>query len=147
MGVQEFIQYRFFKNRFPNEVGIKLEYAEPKRCRTSLLIRKEHLNPNGAAHGGVLMTMADTTAGCAVAYLQEVSPTMDLHYRFLGPVYEGEEVSALATVIREGGNTVVVEVRFEVAGRIVGLATASFFRTHKEPPFMEEFRRTEGGRD
>lgn len=50
---------------FVAELGLELESIGPGECVTSLALEPRHLQQYGAAHAGVLATVADHTAGAA----------------------------------------------------------------------------------
>ena len=125
---------RLENNHFANEIDIKIELIQYQKSRVSLKVSEKHLNPNGTIHGGVLMTLADNAAGTCVSYTGQPTPTLDLSYRFLKPVFAGDKVTADAQVIQAGKTIIVVETNLHVAEKLVGTSTASFFRSDRNLP-------------
>lgn len=59
----------FFQKRiehtFTEYLGLEVLQYEDGYCKTRLKIKPQFLNPIGGLHGGLLFTIADTTAGRA----------------------------------------------------------------------------------
>ncbi|GAC1536080.1 MAG: PaaI family thioesterase [Candidatus Velthaea sp.] len=51
------------EGKFPGYVGIEVVEVVRGRVRMRLVLRPEHLAPNGYLHAGVVVTLADTAAG------------------------------------------------------------------------------------
>jgi acyl-coenzyme A thioesterase 13 len=73
------------------------------RTETKLVLERRHLNPNGSAHGGLLMTMMDitlgSTAGAAIGF-GGVYPTIQLSCSFIAGAFMNEELRGEAEVHR-----------------------------------------------
>lgn len=119
---------RFENHPFAKYIGLKIESIQYQKATVSLKIDERHLNANGTVHGGVLMTLADNVAGASVLYTGQVAPTIDLHYRFLKPVYPGDLAIADAQIIQAGGSILVIQVKIKVDDDLVGIADTSFYR-------------------
>ncbi|MGB4609869.1 MAG: PaaI family thioesterase [Saccharofermentanales bacterium] len=152
--LSQMIINRLEHNHFANELGAKMETVKHQKSVVSLLVGEQHLNPNGTVHGGVVMTLADTAAGACLLYLGQPSATIDLSYRFLKPVFEGDLLVAKARVIQSGKTVIVVEVDLYVIQqseydniadlidissenlnqKLIGAATASFVRRDRHLP-------------
>ena len=88
-----------------------------------------HFNPNGALHGGVLMTLLDTAMGVAVAQLAipqgRFNAAAQMNVHFLLPITEGT-IRATAQVRKIGKRLAVVDAECtDNQGRLVGMATAT----------------------
>ncbi len=89
---------------FMRAVGIQLEDIEPGYVTARLPLEQRHLQQDGNAHGGVIMTLLDVAMGFAAFTLVEphqhvVSGQMDIH--FLRPG-RGERLWAEGRVIKAG---------------------------------------------
>jgi uncharacterized protein (TIGR00369 family) len=97
-----------------DEVAATLRWT-PELCTTA-----------GLLHGGVLMSLADSTgAVCAFLNLPEGAvgtSTIESKTNFLGAVTEGSVV-ARSTPLHAGGTTIVVETELRVGERLVGKVT------------------------
>lgn len=73
---------------FIEHLGVEILAQEPGRVTTALALRPELHNSWHAAHGGVIMTLADVTAGMAVRAAAGVAggvATVDLTVKFVAP--------------------------------------------------------------
>ena len=89
-----------------------------------------HYNPLGSVHGGVISTMLDTAAGCAVhstMAVGELYTSLDLTVKFLRPVtVESGLLTCEGTVIQRGRRTALAQAQLsDEAGRLVAHATSS----------------------
>lgn len=125
------IRGRLHKHPFAQLLGQRVESLSYQKAVVSLRTNESHLNPNGVVHGGVLMSLADNAAGSSVLYTGQVTPTLDLHYRFLRPVYAGDKVYAYAEVVQAGLTIVVIQVKLYVDDNLIGDATAAFYKNRR----------------
>ena len=81
-----------------------------------------HANPQGALHGGVLMTLADHALSLLAWEAAERAPctTIQLNTHFLSAVRPGEFVSIAGEVTRRTGSMVFVRGVVSAGGRSVG---------------------------
>ena len=89
-----------------------------------------HYNPLGTVHGGVLATLLDTAAGCAVHSTLPVGfgyTSLDLTTKFLRPVtVDSGELRCEGTVISRGRTTALAEAKiYDAQGRLVAYASSS----------------------
>lgn len=111
-------------------IGYERMTAEQGRVVLELTPREFHYNPLGSVHGGVLSTVLDTVAGCAVHSTLPAGigyTTLDLNVKFLRPatlasgVLRGE-----GNVLQRGRRTALAEARItDGAGRLIAHATSS----------------------
>jgi len=94
----------FDRAAFVGDLGMALAMAAPGRCETTLDILPRHGQQDGFVHAGVLVTMADHTAGVAAATLLEPGQsvrTFELHVRFVKPA-RGKALRCVGNVVRPG---------------------------------------------
>jgi uncharacterized protein (TIGR00369 family) len=89
-----------------------------------------HYNPLGTVHGGVISTLLDTAAGCAVhstLAVGELYTSLDLTVKFLRAVtVDSGELTAEGTVLQRGRRTALAQAQLSDAqGRLVAHATSS----------------------
>jgi uncharacterized protein (TIGR00369 family) len=89
-----------------------------------------HYNPIGSVHGGVIATLLDTAAGCAVHSTLPAGvgyTSLDLTTKFLRPVtVDSGRLRCEGTVLSRGRTTALAEARlFNAADRLVAHATSS----------------------
>lgn len=106
--------------------------AEVDEGRFALVVEPQvwHENPLGTVHGGVLATLLDTAASCAVHSTLPAGvgyTTTDLHTRFIASVRPGTgAVRCEGRVLHRGRTTAMAESRLEDAsGRLLAHATVS----------------------
>lgn len=126
------VQKRMHENSFIKYSGIELMEAGENEGKLSLEVEAKHLNPNNRIHGGVLMTMADSAMGLALAYLNERISTVDLNYHFLRPAFEGDIVVCEAETVKAGRTMAFTEAKIWVEDKLIGIASASFIRMGKK---------------
>jgi uncharacterized protein (TIGR00369 family) len=91
---------------------------------------EEHYNPIGSVHGGVIATLLDSAAGCAVHSTLEAGTgytSLDLSIKFLRPVtVETGKIRAVGAVLNRGRRTALAEARLYDSGdRLLAHATSS----------------------
>lgn len=89
-----------------------------------------HYNPLGTVHGGVLSTLLDTAAACAVHSTLPAGTgytSLDLTVKFLRPVtVHSGLLRCDGTVLNRGRRTALAQARLtDAAGRLVAHATSS----------------------
>ena len=104
--------------------------AEPGRVVFTLDPAEWHLNPLGTVHGGVLATLLDTCAACALHSTLPAGTgytTVDLSVKYLRPVtVETGTVRGEGSVLASGRRTALTEARaFDGQGRLLAHATST----------------------
>jgi uncharacterized protein (TIGR00369 family) len=89
-----------------------------------------HYNPLGGVHGGMIATLLDTAAGCAVHSTLDVGEgytSLDLTTKFLRPVtVESGLLTCVGTVISRGRRTALAQAELtDETGRRLAHATSS----------------------
>lgn len=116
---------------FPLADAIGLEVVEIADGRAVMKteLGEWHKNPHGSAHGGVLFTMVDTSMGAAsmsVLSEGEMCASIEVHIRFIRPVFEGL-VSTTTTVVHKGKRVIHLESSVvDSKEKVVATATGSF---------------------
>tara|TARA_Y100000588_G_scaffold907_1_gene1207 strand:- start:365 stop:805 length:441 start_codon:yes stop_codon:yes gene_type:complete len=107
---------------------------EENKVITSLLIRRDHVSPTGAVHGGVVSGFLDSSLGCAMVTIMDkgqMCSTVELNVKFFKPLSPRDKIIAESEVIHKGRTlcTVIANVYKSDAPDIpVALATATFNR-------------------
>lgn len=104
--------------------------AEEGRVAVELLPQEFHYNPLGTVHGGVISTLLDTAAACAVHTTLPAGigyTSLDLNVKFLRPVtVDTGALRCEGTVLQRGRRTALAEARLtDPAGRLVAHATST----------------------
>jgi uncharacterized protein (TIGR00369 family) len=86
-------------------------------------------NPLGIVHGGLLCTLLDTAAGCAVHTLLPAGAgfsSIELKVSFLAPLRAGGRIEVRGRVLRIGGRVAFAEAHArDEHGRLVGHTTTT----------------------
>jgi uncharacterized protein (TIGR00369 family) len=111
-------------------MGMTPVEAEPGRVVFSLEPAEWHLNPLGTVHGGVLATLLDTCAACALHTTLQAGTgytTVDIAVKYLRPVTVSTgTIRGEGAVIHTGRRTALTEARaFDSAGRLLAHATST----------------------
>ena len=119
-------------------IGSQIQRIEPGRAVFTLKVEEKHLNPMGTLHGGVLLTMADTTAGCACAYEPTVCPTLEGKLNFLAPCFLGDFLRMEGQELRHGKTILACEVKaWNQHGNLVAAGLFTYMKSHKPMPREE----------
>jgi uncharacterized protein (TIGR00369 family) len=120
--------------------------AAPGTATWEYKVQREHFNPNGALHGGVVMALLDTAMGHAVAALVArdgmFNAAAQMSVNFLEPITTGT-ITARAEVRRCGKRLAVVEATAtDEQGAVLAIATAThtLLKRKSEPPASEPGR-------
>lgn len=103
---------------------------EPGRVVVEMPAAEFHYNPLGVVHGGVISTLLDTAAACAVhttLAVGEFYTSVDLTVKFLRPVtIDSGLLTCEGTVIQRGRRTALAQAQLtDGAGRLVAHATST----------------------
>lgn len=86
------VQEMVHDSPYPSLIGMKIASLEFDRCRIELALRRDHLQPFGIVHGGVIATLIDTaTFWAAFMRLPEDAGlvNVDLKLNYLKAVVDG----------------------------------------------------------
>jgi uncharacterized protein (TIGR00369 family) len=111
-------------------LGMEGIEVEEGKITFSMRAQEFHYNPIGSVHGGVMSTMLDSAAGCAVHSTLPAGwgyTSLDLTVKFLRPVtVDSGQLRCEGTVINRGRSTALAEARlFDESGRLVAHATST----------------------
>lgn len=112
---------------FNREVGIVTAAISEGYARVEVEIGSQHVNPIGSVHGGVLFTIADTTAGAAATSRGRYMTTMSSSMNFLRPAIGCKKLTGESREIKVGKQVCVYEVTItDETGREIAVATMTF---------------------
>lgn len=123
------------ESSFLGHVGGLTWKRSSDRTDTCVLLAPHHLNPNGTAHGGLLLTVLDITLGATVESYLGIHPerhpaTLQLSCSMLAPAHGGELLFGEAAVDRSTRTVTFVSARLHSGGQTVLTASAVF----RNPP-------------
>ncbi len=104
--------------------------AEEGRIVVEMRAQEFHYNPLGSMHGGMIATLLDTAAGCAVHSTLKVGEgytSLDLTTKFLRAVtVDSGLLTCEGTVLQRGRRTALAQAELrDESGRLVAHATSS----------------------
>jgi acyl-coenzyme A thioesterase 13 len=90
----------------------RLESVERGKVSMSVLVKREMCNPFGNIHGGMMSLVIDEAIGWAIVSLEAAShyTSVSLNLDFLFAAAEGERITAVAEIIRQGKKIINAEV-------------------------------------
>ncbi|MEV4416108.1 PaaI family thioesterase [Catellatospora sp. NPDC049609] len=111
-------------------LGMDGVQAEEGRVVVTMRAREFHYNPLGGVHGGILATLLDTAAACAVHTTLPAGTgytSLDLSTKFLRPVSVASGLLRCeGTVISRGRRTALAQAQLtDEQGRLLAHATSS----------------------
>ena len=126
--LQEQIIRFYHHNPFVEYLHINVQPLADGEVRLELPIDEVHTNLYGIAHGGVLMTMADTAMGAACLACNKKVVTISMTTDFMHAVPLTEKVVTTAKVLHDGRHTMTCECELQSeAGKIFAKAHAVFY--------------------
>jgi uncharacterized protein (TIGR00369 family) len=116
------------KDVFSRLVGPVLEREDGEAGRYALSIADKHLNRQGIAHGGLLLTLVDKALALTVlaATGQPPRATVQLSHSFLAPVRPGDLVEARCELARKTRSLAFVTGTLNVGETVAGTVSAVF---------------------
>lgn len=109
-----------------------IESAESGKVAMSVVIRKEMCNPFGNIHGGMMSLIIDESIGWAIVSmeLEHHYTSVSLNMDFLYAAAEGERITAVAEIIRQGKKIINAEVHvYNEKGILLSKATSNLVVT------------------
>lgn len=111
-------------------LGMTGFFPERGRITVEMPAAEFHYNPLGGVHGGVISTLLDTAAACAVhttLAVGEVYTSVDLTVKFLRPVtVDSGLLTCEGTVLQRGRRTALAQAQLtDQAGKLVAHATST----------------------
>jgi uncharacterized protein (TIGR00369 family) len=113
---------------FAGELGVRGEAAEDGHAHFEFEATRDHLNPAGTVHGGVLATLVDTAMGLAARSRtddDEVPATSQLTIAYLTAAGEGP-MTVTARVRKHGEHVLLCEAEIDQSDKTVVHAVATF---------------------
>lgn len=116
---------------FARLLGLELVAAERGAATVALDVREELTRMGGILHGGVIVSLLDTSAAFAAHTMLESGSqtvTVDLTTHFLRPVSSGR-IESRARVLRAGRRILVINAEVtDPTGVLIATATTTYVR-------------------
>lgn len=107
-------------------LGIGLKELTDGHAVVTIKLKPEHANFIGTAHGGVIVTLADSAFGYAVNSLAYPTVAAQFNTHFLNPAYPGTTLKAECRVIKPGKRAITAEITVtDETGTVIAKATGT----------------------
>lgn len=131
-GKREELEQLLARDPFARRLGIAVEHAEIGEVRLSMVLRDEHMNFNGSAHGGVLFSLADTAFGLASNARGVIAVGIHTDMAYSSPGVNGEVLIAEAEEISCTRRVGIYRVTIRRAdAEVVAVFTGTVYRTER----------------
>lgn len=127
--IKKLMQHIYDRNVYVNLLKMDIIGAEAGLVEMAMPVDPNiHTNLYGKAHGGSLASLADTAMGVACATLGKRVVTLDFNMNFLRGASIHSTLKAVAKVIHNGSQTMVVECdMFDELNNPITKARGTFF--------------------
>ena len=114
---------------FPKFLGVRFTLTDPDRIVAELEVKPDYCTFPATAHGGALMTFADTVGAVAAVVSGNGAGTTTLESKtnFLSAAPVGSTLIAEATPLHRGRTTQVWTTRVTANGKLVSVTTQTQF--------------------
>lgn len=111
---------------FEAQLGPYFQRMHDGRREFAFVIDDRHINAQGVAHGGALLTFADAALGYAIWDATDRAPcvTVSQQSNFLSSAAAGDLVTCRPEVVRKAREVIFMRADFKTGDRVVFTATA-----------------------
>lgn len=121
------------KDEFSRWLGIEIIEIKPGYSKVKMHVRKEMLNGFGITHGGITFSLADSALAFASNNYGRVAVALETSLAFPSPVYEHDELTAVAEEQSKGNSVGIYNVTVTNQKNVkVGIFRGTVYRTKKE---------------
>ena len=114
---------------FARALGLQMVERGDGRCTMAIDVNPhQHFSPQGAAHGGVAYSLADTAMGGALTSLLDADQwcaTLEIKFNYHVRVGEGR-LTCEAAVLHRGKRVANIDAKLYQDGRLVSSANGNF---------------------
>jgi len=132
----EFAKLIDFRNNVPGftrEMQMKVTEVTEEYARVEMPITKEHGNPIGSVHGGVIFALADTAGGVAATSKGSFVTTVTGNINYLNPAINVEKLVATTKEIKVGKNILVYDVTVcDEKENVIAETRMTYYSLHKK---------------
>ena len=124
----KFIKGALNSSPFYRLLGMEVVDIKENYSRLRIPFKKELLQIQGVAHGGVVASIADAAVAIALfslVDLNDILSTIELKVNYLAPIKSGE-IIAEGRIIHKGSRIAVGEADVWNEGRLVGKALSTY---------------------
>lgn len=117
------------KDIFRENLGIQIVEVKEGYAKLSLKVTKDHTNSLGAAHGGVIFSLADCAFAEACNYGETVAVAVQVSINYLKPAFEGDTLTAEAVRVSEGKTLGLYHVTISKPDKKIAVFSGLAFKT------------------
>ncbi len=117
------------KDLFREILGIQIVEVKDGYAKLSLKITKNHTNSLGAAHGGVIFSLADCAFAEASNYGDNVAVAVQVSINYLKPAFEGDTLTAEAVRVSDGRTLGLYHVTISKPDKKIAVFSGLAFKT------------------
>lgn len=126
--ISDHIDIFYNANPFVQLLKITVYSIEEGSVTLAMNIASEHTNFYGIAHGGALMSIADTAMGATCLTCNKKVVTLAFNMNCIKALPEGHTVRAIGKVIHNGSRTLVCEAdMIDDNDNLIAKASGTFF--------------------
>ena len=114
---------------FRKILGIQVLEVKDGYAKMSLKITKNHTNALGAAHGGVIFSLADCAFAEACNYGDNVAVAVQVSINFLKPAFEGDTLTAEAVRVSDGKTLGLYHITISKQDKKIAFFSGLAFKT------------------
>lgn len=108
---------------------IHLQKLAPGYAEVWVTPVREHTNPLGLIHGGLIMALADAAMGNAIRTLGINGVTVDCSTSFLSAASPGRALTAQGSVIKAGNKMIFTRAQVVDQEKVIAEVKGTFFNT------------------
>lgn len=122
------IENFYEENPYVQLLKLNVESIEEGEVALVVEVEDKHTNFYGIAHGGMLMSVADTAMGATCLSCNKKVVTLSFSMNFIKAMPTGSKIKAIGKVLHNGSRTMMCETElFNEEGIVIGKASGSFF--------------------
>ncbi len=108
---EEFVKAMFNECRVGSAAGINIFEVREGYAKGSLVLKKEHINVFGSAHGGIVFMLADHVGGACGNTLGKKAVNVESSIQYFKPALEGMTLFAEACLTYKGKRIGRIEIK------------------------------------
>lgn len=121
-----------YNNQFNAHIGYEFIELDEKHGISKMKVMDHLLNPYGSVHGGVILSLADSTVGTTACMCGYYVTTLSCNLNFMLPAINTEYLYCEATLLRGGKHIMVFDVKIkDDNGNLLDSGEYSYFVTPK----------------
>jgi uncharacterized protein (TIGR00369 family) len=126
--VEQHIVAFYKENPFVKYLGMDVVSIKSGEVKLALFVAHEYTNMYKIAHGGVLMSLADTAMGAACLSCNKKVVTLDFNMNMIKAAPEATQIFALGRILHDGSRTMVAECELlDGKDNLLAKARGTFF--------------------